>query len=199
MSRTIAATMAPGDGRRYRFLAAWCRPAAFVTALLPPMHHRVDAYGVVSVGLARPRSGGRTLAAVVLALPLVAAFGMLGEAAPWPVLSTAALLQVYVLSVSLCQGARDRADRPLSERQGLLRGPMPTASGWTLGRIRTDADAATAVRAVGDLLDAVVPAGETVQAFARSDREQAELELLGFAEPRGEHGPMVLVAPTTRG
>lgn len=200
VSRTIAATIAP-DGARHRLIAAWCRPAALVTVLLSPVYHREDAGGApVCIGLAPPRSGRRVLAAVVLGIPVVVAIGMLGEAAPWPLLAVALALHLYALSVTLCQGARDRAERPVPERHGLIRGPALAAHGWALGRIRAVGPVRQdVVRMVGDLLDAVVPAGETVQAFARSDREQAELELLGFAEPRGEHGPMVLVAPTTRG
>ncbi|GIG34952.1 hypothetical protein [Cellulomonas pakistanensis] len=202
VSRTVAASMAPGTGRRYRVLVAWCRPAAVLTALLTPLYHRVqDDGGLVCVALARPHSSRRTFVLGVAAFPVVAfGLGTLAEVAYWPVLITGAVLQLYALGVSACQGVRDRSERPVPERWGPVRGPALTQHGWSVGRIRADETArGAAVPAIGDLLDAVVPAGDAVHAYARSDREQADLALLGFAEPRGEHGPMVLIAPTTRG
>jgi hypothetical protein len=204
VSRTVAATMAPGQGTRHRLLAAWCRPAAVAWALLAPAYHRSDLHGTVCTVLGGRTSPRRMFVVWIVTAPVVAvAIGLLQEVAYWPTLIVIAALLLYAVTVSACQSARDRAERTPAERRGRIRGALLTQSGWSLGRIRTSSTRpdgrAAAVQAVGDFLDAVVPAGEQVVAFARSDREQAELMTLGFTEPPGEHGPLVLVAPTARG
>jgi len=109
------------------------------------------------------------------------------------VILVAYLVLAYALAVATCVWIRSRELRPKAERQGFLRPGGTPAETWVLERVeRSDGLDDASMRAVRSLIDAVVPAGESVGAAPASDAYERQLLSIGFVPKPGMRGHVVL-------
>ncbi|MBO1751441.1 hypothetical protein J4G33_06450 [Actinotalea sp. BY-33] len=105
----------------------------------------------------------------------------------------AAGLWVYAIVVGVLMWVGRRERRPKAERDGLTRTPAAEHGHWLLERVEhrvgVDDDA---LRAVRELIDGLVPPGESVGAAPASNAEEAELRSIGFDQGPGSWGNLLL-------
>lgn len=193
---TTACDGVPARGQLARtVLGAWCWPARLV--VVPGGRYHRDGRRT-TVSLTRvPAAAIAIGVAIGLGIRWLLDLLVPRDARGWAALVIAAVL-AYVLSVCLLQWLRNRAERTPEERRGLFRSPAQLRTTWWLGRVATRdpaTDRRAALAAAAELARAVTAPGETVGAAAKSDRQQAELEAEGFAEPRGHKGLVVYPPP----
>ncbi|RMI09684.1 hypothetical protein [Cellulomonas triticagri] len=197
---TTACDGVPARGRVSRtLLAAWCWPARLV--VVPGGRYHRDGRRV-TVSLTRVPAAAIAIG-VALGLGTRWLLDLLvpRDARGWAAL-VIALVLAYVLSLCVLQWLRNRAERTPEERRGLFRSPAQLRTTWWLGRVATrdaSSDRRAALASAAALARAVTAPGETVGAAAKSDRQQAELEAAGFAEPRGHKGLVVYPPPPPAG
>lgn len=173
-------------------IAAFCWPAFALGFLVVRRgwFHRDGRRLVVRLVRRRPVPWWYFLVGYLVARVVVDVLrGLLGDV----VVLVAYLLLAYALAVAVLAWIRSREVRPKAERQGFLRpGGIPDAP-WVLERVEhRDGLGDASMRAVRDLVETVVPAGEPVGAAPASDADERRLLSIGFEPKPGMRGHVVL-------